>query len=88
MSTDSEFDDDLKIVHRFGGRSDRDGGFRGGGSGGSSMKGMQPGANLRKPKWDVAKLTKFQKNFYVEAPSVSARPLVSISNFFTYNLCL
>ena len=45
------------------------------------MKGMQPGANLRKPKWDVAKLTKFQKSFYVEAPSVAARPLVSISNF-------
>ncbi|XP_076449551.1 putative ATP-dependent RNA helicase DDX5 [Babylonia areolata] len=67
----------------FGGRSDRDGGFRGGGGGGmgSSMKGMQPGANLRKPKWDLSKLVKFQKNFYQEAPGVTNRSPTQIQEY-------
>lgn len=69
---------------RFVGRSDRDG-ARGGMSGGrfvggvgSSMKGMQPGERLRKPKWDISKLPKFQKNFYKELPSVANRSPVRI----------
>ncbi|KAL8567651.1 putative ATP-dependent RNA helicase ddx17 [Nucella lapillus] len=67
----------------YGGRSDRDGGFRGGGGGGGmgSMKGIQPGANLRKPKWDVSKLAKFQKHFYEEASSVTNRPPAQVQEY-------
>ncbi|PVD37618.1 hypothetical protein C0Q70_00214 [Pomacea canaliculata] len=72
---------------RFVGRSDRDG-ARGGMSGGrfvggvgSSMKGMQPGERLRKPKWDISKLPKFQKNFYKELPSVANRSPIETQQF-------
>ncbi|KAL8601466.1 putative ATP-dependent RNA helicase ddx17 [Nucella lapillus] len=64
----------------YGGFSNRDGGFHGGG-GGSSMKGMNPGANLRKPKWDTVTLTPFQKNFYVESPTTAARNPTQIDEF-------
>ena len=60
---------------RRGGFGDRGGG-RGGGSGGfggRKDKGSQPGANLRKPRWDMERLPKFEKNFYVEHPRVSNR---------------
>ncbi|KAI8794000.1 ATP-dependent RNA helicase dbp2 [Biomphalaria glabrata] len=54
---------------------------RGGGSGGgsfrNSMKGSQPGAGLRKPKWDMSALPKFEKNFYKEHPAVANRSPVS-----------
>lgn len=59
-----------------GGGGGRSGGFGGGGGGfggGRSMKGSQPGANLRKPRWDQEKLTRFEKNFYRETPSCTAR---------------
>ncbi|KAK7111878.1 probable ATP-dependent RNA helicase DDX17 [Littorina saxatilis] len=64
----------------FSGRSDRDGGFRGGGGGGS-MKGMQPGVNLRKPKWDMSKLAAFEKNFYKEVPSAATRNPIEIQEY-------
>lgn len=52
--------------------SDR--GFRGAGGGGRSA---QPGGALRKPKWDLGKLIKFEKNFYVQHPVVANRSRVS-----------
>jgi len=45
------------------------------------MKGIQPGGNLRKPKWDTIKLEKFQKNFYQEVPSVSQRNPMEIQDY-------
>lgn len=68
-----------------GGRRDDRGGFgggRGGGRGGGGFggrkdKGSQPGSNLRKPKWDLTRLSKFEKNFYVEHPKVANRSPVS-----------
>jgi len=72
---------------RGGGRDDRRGGgrdSRGGGGGfrgGSSMKGSQPGERLRKPKWDMASLQKFEKNFYQEHPAVTNRSPMEIQQF-------
>ena len=65
---------------RFGGR----GGGRGGGGGGSMNGGIrekygQPGERLRKPNWDTARLTPFEKNFYKEHPDVTRRSQVRIS---------
>lgn len=37
------------------------------------MKGSQPGANLRKPRWDMERMPKFEKNFYQEHPTTAAR---------------
>nr|KAI8766218.1 ATP-dependent RNA helicase DDX5 [Biomphalaria glabrata] len=58
---------------------------RGGGSGGgsfrNSMKGSQPGAGLRKPKWDMSALPKFEKNFYKEHPAVANRSPIEIQQF-------
>ncbi|XP_038064445.1 probable ATP-dependent RNA helicase DDX17 isoform X2 [Patiria miniata] len=64
---------------RFGGR----GGGRGGGMGGGGLREKfgQPGERLRKPRWDQAKLTPFEKNFYKEHPDVSNRPQVDIDRF-------
>ena len=46
---------------RFGGG----GGFGGGGfGGGGSLKGKQPGGNLRAVNWDRIRLDPFEKNFY------------------------
>ena len=41
------------------------------------MKGSEPGARLRKPHWDLSRLPKFEKNFYNEMPTVTARGDVS-----------
>ncbi|XP_028395147.1 ATP-dependent RNA helicase dbp2-like [Dendronephthya gigantea] len=47
------------------------GGYGGGGGyGGKKDKFSQPGANLRKPKWDLNNMPKFEKNFYKEHPNV------------------
>ncbi|KAK6169055.1 hypothetical protein SNE40_020181 [Patella caerulea] len=75
------------------GRSDRGGGYdrRGGGRGGGgmggprSMKGSQPGEKLRKPRWDLNRLPKFEKSFYVEAPSVAARTQAEVDAFHREN---
>lgn len=67
----------------FGGSSrGRDGGgfgSRGGGGGGGGFGGPRRdkqsnvGATLKKPKWDLTRLPKFEKNFYVEHPKVKSR---------------
>lgn len=56
-------------------RGGRGGGGRGGGrSGGSFKKDYNgPGASLRKPRWDMNSLPRFEKNFYREHPAVQAR---------------
>ncbi|CAG5126775.1 unnamed protein product, partial [Candidula unifasciata] len=60
-----------------GGRSDRDGR--------SFQKGSEPGQNLRKPKWDLSKLPKFEKNFYHEHPDVARRSQAEIQQFYQAN---
>ncbi|XP_012944604.1 ATP-dependent RNA helicase DDX5 isoform X1 [Aplysia californica] len=67
---------------RRGNSRDRDYG-RGGGGGGfrGSMKGSQPGERLRKPRWDMATLQKFEKNFYKEHPAVTNRSPMEIQQF-------
>lgn len=49
-------------VSRFGAR---------GGSGLPPKKFGNPGERLRKKKWDLSELPKFEKNFYVEHPEVA-----------------
>ena len=57
-----------------GGSRDGFGGGRGGGFGGPRRdKQSNVGASLRKPKWDLERLQKFEKNFYVEHPKVTNR---------------
>lgn len=58
----------------------RDGGFRGGMGGGRS-KDMMAGESLRKPKWDLSQLQRFERNFYKEAPSVTAKSDMEIQQF-------
>lgn len=53
------------------------GGGRGGGGGGGKF-GNQAGSTLRKPRWDMDSLPRFEKNFYREHPNVQARSNVSI----------
>ncbi|XP_013095513.1 uncharacterized protein LOC106078932 isoform X3 [Biomphalaria glabrata] len=73
------------------GRFDRDrgGGGRGGGGmadrGRPSLKGTQPGQNLRKPRWDMSRLPKFEKNFYKEHINVSRRSQQEILQFYEAN---
>jgi len=71
---------------RGGGRDDRGGrdrDFGRGGGGGfrGSLKGSQPGERLRKPKWDMSTLHKFEKNFYKEHPAVTNRSPMEIQQF-------
>jgi len=61
-------------------RFDRDRGRGGGGR--SSLKGSQPGQSLRKPKWDLSRLSKFEKNFYKEHPVVTNRSQQEIQQFY------
>lgn len=60
------------LSHSFSGY----GGGRGGGGGGKF--GNQAGSTLRKPRWDMDALPRFEKNFYREHPNVQARSNVSI----------
>ena len=56
------------------GRDGFGGGSRGGFGGGPRRdKQSNVGATLRKPKWDMARLQKFEKNFYIEHPKVKNR---------------
>ncbi|KAL4240849.1 putative ATP-dependent RNA helicase ddx17 [Mactra antiquata] len=66
-----------------GGRGGFGGGRGGGGFGQRKEKGSQPGASLRKPKWDMARLSKFEKNFYVEHPRVTNRSPTEIQAYLT-----
>lgn len=56
---------------RGGGRSGSFGG-RGGGRGGKKEY-TGPGATLRKPRWDMDSLPRFEKNLYKESPAVQAQ---------------
>lgn len=49
-------------------------GYGGGGRGGGG--GNQSGASLRKPRWDMESLSRFEKDFYREHPNVQARSMV------------
>ncbi|XP_070581123.1 probable ATP-dependent RNA helicase DDX5 [Ptychodera flava] len=59
------FGSGMNSAPRFGGR--------GGSMGGGGKSNSQPGEKLRKPRWDMARLPRFEKNFYVEHPMVSRR---------------
>ena len=75
-----------------GGRGGFGGGGRGGGGGyggrgggggfGGPRRDKQSnvGSSLRKPKWDLDRLPKFEKNFYIEHPKVTNRSPVSHLN--------
>ena len=72
---------------RFGGG--RGGGSRfsdrfGGGGGGRGGKSSGLGDRLHKPRWDMERLTKFEKNFYHEHPQTSTRSDVSIQECEAY----
>ncbi|XP_014786133.1 probable ATP-dependent RNA helicase DDX5 isoform X1 [Octopus bimaculoides] len=65
----------------------RFGGGRGGSSGlgGRLNKNSQPGERLRKPRWDLSRLPKFEKNFYREHPNVTNRHLDEVQAFLKSN---
>lgn len=52
------------------------------GGGRPSLKGIQPGERLRKPRWDMERLQKVEKNFYKEAPTVVNRTQEEILAFY------
>lgn len=58
-------------VSRFGAR---------GGGGLPPKKFGNPGERLRKKKWDLSELPKFEKNFYVEHPEVARLTPVSFGD--------
>lgn len=46
-----------------------------------NSKYSDPGANLRKPRWDLERLLKFEKNFYQETSAVIRRSSEDVENF-------
>ncbi|XP_046583225.1 LOW QUALITY PROTEIN: ATP-dependent RNA helicase DBP2-like [Haliotis rubra] len=72
---------------RGGGSFDRYGSGGGMGRGGSrpSLKGIQPGERLRKPRWDMERLPKIEKNFYREHPNVVNRSPEELQAFYNEN---
>ncbi|KAK8381090.1 hypothetical protein O3P69_008172 [Scylla paramamosain] len=59
------------------------GGWGSGGGGRPSLKGRQPGERLRKPRWDLTKLTPFEKNFYQPTPTVLNRSPYEVEKYRT-----
>ena len=59
----------------YGGGGSR--GYGGGGGGGGRGRGGQPGSTLRKPRWDLSRLPRFEKDFYREHPDVANRTQVN-----------
>ncbi|XP_045611453.1 probable ATP-dependent RNA helicase DDX5 isoform X6 [Procambarus clarkii] len=57
------------------------GGWSPAGSARPSLKGRQPGERLRKPRWDLSKLTPFEKNFYQPTPTVLNRPAYEVEKY-------
>ncbi|XP_045611439.1 probable ATP-dependent RNA helicase DDX5 isoform X2 [Procambarus clarkii] len=57
------------------------GGWNAAGGGRQSLKGRQPGERLRKPKWDLSRLTPFEKNFYQPTPTVLNRPPYEVEKY-------
>lgn len=49
---------------------------------GGGSKYDAPGGSLRAPNWDLSKLTPFQKEFYVESPSVQNRSPTEIQAYY------
>lgn len=70
---------------RRGGGGGRGGGGRGGGRGGRGggfkKEYTGPGASLRKPRWDMNSLPRFEKNFYREHAAVQARSNEEVDEF-------
>ena len=61
---------------RYGG-GDRGGSRYGGGGGGYGGRGGKSdgaGSSLRAPRWDMARLSKIEKNFYTPSPVTQNRP--------------
>ncbi|GLG93843.1 ATP-dependent RNA helicase bel [Gryllus bimaculatus] len=52
-----------------------------GGYGSSSLKGKQPGERLRRPRWDMASLLPFRKDFYAPHPNVLRRSPQEVARF-------
>ncbi|XP_078609759.1 putative ATP-dependent RNA helicase DDX17 [Branchiostoma floridae x Branchiostoma japonicum] len=66
-----------------GGRPGFGSGYNIGGGSRPSLKGSQPGERLRKPKWDLSKLPRFEKNFYREHPNVSNMSQVAAEQYLS-----
>lgn len=64
---------------RGGGGRGGGGGYGGGGRGGGG--GNQSGASLRKPRWDMESLSRFEKDFYREHPNVQARSMEAVEEY-------
>lgn len=70
-----------------GGRGGYGGGYGGGrgggrgGGGGGKFKDNQAGASLRKPRWNMDSLPRFEKNFYREHPNVQARSNEAVEEY-------
>lgn len=64
-----------------GGYSGGRGGGRPGGGGGGKFKDNQAGSTLRKPRWDLNSLPRFEKNFYREHPNVQARSMEAVEEY-------
>ncbi|CAG5123400.1 unnamed protein product [Candidula unifasciata] len=78
MSHKGRFDSRDRRGSGYGGS--RDGGFKGRGGFGGSF-GSEAGEKMRKPKWDMSTLQKFEKNFYQEHPAVTNRSPEEIRMF-------
>ena len=63
-----------------GGRGGGRGG-RGGGGGFKSKEYSGPGASLRKPRWDMSSLPRFEKNFYKESGVTESRSNQDVEAF-------
>ena len=72
------------MVQRFGGRGGSRFSDRFGGGGGMRGKSSGLGDRLHKPRWDLERMTKFEKNFYHEHPLTSGRPDVSVSYLMSF----
>lgn len=84
-SLPSSFGSKRSFGDRRGGSSSRGGGrggsSRGGGRGGFKKEYSGPGASLRKPRWDMESLPKFEKNFYKEHPNIQARSQLEVDEY-------
>ncbi|EFX02419.1 RNA helicase [Grosmannia clavigera kw1407] len=62
-----------------GGNSNGYGGGGGGGGGGDRMSNL--GAGLQKQEWDMSTVSKFEKDFYKEHPTVAERSAAEVEKF-------
>ncbi|XP_065175751.1 uncharacterized protein LOC135805613 [Sycon ciliatum] len=66
---------------RYGGGGYGGGNSRGFGGGGGGGRGGQPGSTLRKPRWDLSRLPRFEKDFYREHPDVANRTQMEVDTY-------